>query len=149
MGKYKYHFCLILAFCLIFIITQKLDTKTLLLGLICENNSQIKTNYKTDIQGVIFVEIMAFSFSLLMFSKKLIEYMPKLWERLITNICSILIIYFINYYLSKIFITSGFCMYYNWKDNLGPLFAIETIIVSLIMFPILEYVLEFVKLVKK
>lgn len=64
--------------------------------------------------------------------------MPKLWERFIANICSILIIYIVNYYLSKIFITSGFCMYYNWKDNLGPLFAIETIIVSLIIILILN-----------
>lgn len=139
------HTILIFFFCCLFIFTQKLETKALMLWLADTESGDIYHNHKTSIQINIFVFALSISLTMLSFSKVVKKAYPKLTSRILLNIISITIIYFINYYLSKYFDSAGFNIYYDWRKNRGVELAIFTIIINLV----LVLIVNFLKKVKK
>lgn len=133
------HIILIFFFCCLFILTQKLETNTLFLGLSDTESGDIYHNHKTLIQINIFVYTLSISLTIVSFLEVVKNGYPKLVIRLLLNIISIAVIYFINYYLSNYFESEGFNMYYDWRHNRGLELATLTIIINLILVLIVSF----------
>jgi len=83
------HIFLIFLFCCLFILTQKLETNTLLLGLADTKSGDIYHNHKTLIQINIFVYTLSISLTIVSFLKVVKNGYPKLVIRILLNIISI------------------------------------------------------------
>ena len=133
------HVLLIIVFCCLFILTQKLETKSLYFGFGDPGSGDVYHNHKTSIQINVFVYALAISLTIISFLKVVKEGYPRMNVRILLNLISISIIYFVNYYLSKLFYSEGFNIYYDWRHNRGFELAIFTILINLAMVLIVNF----------
>ncbi len=125
-------------FCALFILTQKVDTGTLYLGFSPDSGSVVN-NHKTSIQ----IKIFMYGLTLWLTS---LNSLPIVWHnhlrlrsKVLFSTLSILLIYTVNYYLSKAIDSGGFNIYYNWRDNIGPPLATLTIVFSATLTWLVHY----------
>ncbi len=134
---YPYLFTVTL-FCVLFILTQKVETGILYLGFNADSGSVVN-DHKTSIQIKIFVYGLALWLGFLNLLPTVRSSHLRLRSKILLSTSSIILIYTINYYLSKIIDSGGFNIYYDWRKNMGPTLAVTTIMFSIALIWFIHY----------
>ena len=125
-------------FCVLFILTQKVETGILYLGFSPDSGSVVN-NHKTSIQIKIFVYGLALWLAFLNLLPTVRSSHLRLRSKISLSALSIVLIYTINYYLSKAIDSGGFNIYYDWRKNMGLPLAVITIVLSIALIWIVHY----------
>jgi hypothetical protein len=132
MKKNILYIITILLFCVLFSLTQLIDTKILYLGFYSDSGD-VYHNHKTAIQVILLVFVLSAWISIINFLKSTEMNFKKVRYRFLLSLMTILIIYYFNFELSLIFKSGGFNIYYDWRHNFGIEYAIWTIILTTLL----------------
>lgn len=126
-------------FCTFFILTQLIETRVLFLGFDAESGAVIH-NHKTSAQIYILVYGLSLWLSFLNTSRRVKSGIERQRFRLFISLLTIVAIYFLNFYLSKIIKSEGFNIYWDWRNNLGVPLATFTAILTALLTIFLEQI---------
>jgi hypothetical protein len=136
MKRIKPYVVLIVVSGAIFIITQTIDTRIWHLGSDSYSTESTHSD-RTAFQMIVFVLGVSIILAWLSFSKPVKGNFPQFKHRMLLSLGTITCIYGMNYFLSKVFVSDGFNIYKEYRQNLGIPSAIYTSIIMIAFMGVL------------